>query len=166
MKSNPTCLSIHYQTWYRILKRLINNPAVVWSTKFFSFWYFKTLIKRLLVCNYSKSYWNILLPAKVYCIVFFHVRDRSLSIYYTFLGVFYIDLAWRWPFRWNTFRFLVTNLGYNKVVALDWFCDFHIEVPDVNNTEKYMNLECRTFYFVKKLAERTAVGAVITIRYI
>lgn len=63
------------------------------------------------------------------------------------------------------FRFLVTNFGYNEVVALDWFCDFYIEVPEAHNTEKHVNLECRTFYFVKKLGERTAVGAVITIRY-
>jgi len=49
---------------------------------------------------------------------------------------------------------------------LSWteFCDFYIEVPEVNNTEKCVNLECRTFYFVKKLGECTATGAVITIK--
>jgi len=34
--------------------------------KILQFWYFKMLIKRLSVYNYSKSYWNILLPTKVY----------------------------------------------------------------------------------------------------
>lgn len=68
-------------------------------------------------------------------------------------------------FSLKKYRFLVTNFGYNKVVALDYFfCDFCTEVPEVNNTEKYVNLECRTFYFLKKLGERTAIGTVITIR--
>jgi hypothetical protein len=47
---------------------------------------------------------------------------------------------------------------------LSWtnFYDFYIEVSEINNTEKCVNLECRTFYFVKKLGEQTATGAVIT----
>lgn len=61
-------------------------------------------------------------------------------------------------FSLKKFRFPVTNFGYNKVVALDWFCDFYIEVPEVNNTEKYVNLECRTVYFVKKPGERRQFG--------
>jgi hypothetical protein len=44
---------------------------------------------------------------------------------------------------------IITSFGYNKVVALDWFCDFYNEVPEVNSTEKYVNLECRAFYFAK-----------------
>ena len=95
-----------------------------------------------------------------------YIDYATRPIYYTFLGLFYIDLALRWSFRWNTFRFRVTNFCYNKVVALEWFFYFYIEVPEVNNTEKYVNLECRTFYFVKKLGERIAVGTVIIIRYI